>query len=179
MLSGLSCFCHNKLQKTNWTLLVAPPCFHQDTDSAQWFSRDFRHNIEPSKTPSWGVFFFFFKHFKMGGFVQNNWVSAKWTDSWQLLNHMTVYYSPAWMAEMDRRAPARTAVRRAELPISVKTRLAWALTVNIIRWRSCNNNATCLSMGCSHFGRQLRWCDWTAVWFKCADPILMASSLRS
>lgn len=29
--------------------------------------------------------------------------------------------SPAWMAEMDRRAPARTAVRRAALPISVKT----------------------------------------------------------
>lgn len=55
---------------------------------------------------------------------------------------MTVYYSPAWMAEMDRRAPARTAVRRAELPISVKTRPTWALTVNIIRWRSCNNNAT-------------------------------------
>lgn len=55
---------------------------------------------------------------------------------------MTVYYSPAWMAEMDRRAPARTAVRRAELPISVETRPTWALTVNIIRWRSCKNNAT-------------------------------------
>lgn len=29
--------------------------------------------------------------------------------------------SPAWMAEMDRRAPARSAVRRAALPISAKT----------------------------------------------------------
>lgn len=29
--------------------------------------------------------------------------------------------SPAWVAAMDRRAPARTAMRRAALPISVKT----------------------------------------------------------
>lgn len=83
---------------------------------------------------------------------------------------MTVYYSPAWMAEMDRRAPARTAVRKAELPISVKTRPTWALTVNIIRWRSCHNNPIVylsgdliLEGGCADVNEQTPswwWCLW-------------------